>query len=74
LFEDFARGLLAIDTGFWELQQRVGAAVLKIYSPCPLAGMTPSAYWAPPEECEAFWAEYKRNVARHSEWIAGCRS
>jgi hypothetical protein len=59
-FEDFARGLLAIDTGLWVLQQRVGPALLKRYSPRALAGMTPGAYWAPPKECEEFLVEYRR--------------
>ncbi|QIG96815.1 hypothetical protein [Bradyrhizobium sp. 6(2017)] len=48
-FEDFARGLTAIDTGLWDLQRRVSQDphLIKRYPPCPLAGMTPGAYWAP---------------------------
>jgi hypothetical protein len=63
-FTNFARGLLAIDTGHWILPQRVGPSVLKRYPPCALAGMTPGAYWAPPDECEEFMAEYRRAVSQ----------
>ena len=62
-FEDFACGLMAIpDTGFWDLQGRVGedARVIKRYPPCPLAGMKPGAYWAPAEGYEEIKAEYRR--------------
>lgn len=59
-FEDFARGLLAIDTGLWDLQNRVGPDVLKRYPPRPLVGMTPGTYWAPPKEGKEFWAEHER--------------
>jgi hypothetical protein len=58
-FEDFARGLMAIDTGLWDLQHRVGPDVLKRCPPRALTGMTPGAYWAPPKECEEFTAEYQ---------------
>ena len=68
-FEDFARGLMAIDTGFWALQQRVGPAVLKRYPPRALAGMTPGTFWAPPKECEEFWAEHERR-SRHTKQAA----
>ena len=64
-FEDFARGLMAIDTGLWDLQNRVGPDVLKRYPPCALVGMTPGTYWAPPEECEEFWAEYRARADVH---------
>lgn len=47
-FEDFARGLMAINTGDWNMEKDEN---LKLrFPPRPLAGMTPSAFWAPPEE------------------------
>ena len=71
-FEDFARGLMAIDTGLWDLQNRAGPDLLKKYPPQPLVGMTPGTYWAPPKECEEFWAEYERaeRRAQHAKQAA----
>lgn len=69
-FEDFARGLMAIDTGLWDLQNRVGPDVLKRYPPRPLVGMTRGTYWAPGKECEGFWAEYRRAERKRAQQAA----
>ena len=66
-FEDFARGLMAIpDTGLWDLRGRLGQEprVIKKYSPCPLPGMTPGLYWAPPKEYEQIMAEYAARAGK----------
>jgi len=47
-FDDFARGLMAINTGLWRIEKDEN--LKRRFPPRPLAGMTPSAFWAPPEE------------------------
>jgi hypothetical protein len=47
-FEDFARGLMAINTGLWRIE--MDENLQKRFPPRPLEGMTRSAFWAPPEE------------------------
>jgi hypothetical protein len=46
-FEDFARGLIAMCTGLWQIEKDEN--LKKRFPPRPLAGMTASAIWAPPE-------------------------
>jgi hypothetical protein len=57
-FEDFARGLMAINTGLWRIE--TDKQLQKRFPPRPLAGMTPSAFWAPPKEYEEIMARYRR--------------
>jgi hypothetical protein len=57
-FNDFACGLMAIDTGLWRIEKDPQLRVR--FPPRPLAGMTPSAYWEPPEEYEQTMASYRR--------------
>lgn len=57
-FSDFARGLMAINTGMWGIEK--DEDLKRRFPPCPLAGMTPSAFWAPPEEYEELMASYRR--------------
>jgi hypothetical protein len=57
-FEDFARGLMAINTGLWRIEK--DPQLRMRFPPRPLAGMTPSAYWAPPKEYEEIMASYRR--------------
>jgi hypothetical protein len=45
-FDDFARGLMAINTGLWGIEK--DEALKKRFPPWPLAGMTDSALWDPP--------------------------
>lgn len=61
-FDDFARGLMV----FIDLRARAGQQplVAKMYSPRPLVGMTPGAYWAPPDECKKIAAEHQRAGSR----------
>jgi len=49
-FNDFARGLMAIDTGLWGIEK--DAQLRMRFPPRHLAGMTSGAYWAPPKEYE----------------------
>jgi hypothetical protein len=60
-FEDFARGLMAIDTGLWGIEN--DETLKKRFPPHRLAGMTPGAYWAPPKEYEKTIATYRRAPA-----------
>jgi hypothetical protein len=57
-FDDFARGLMAINTGLWGIEK--DAQLRMRFPPRPLEGMTPSAFWAPPEEYEELAASYRR--------------
>jgi hypothetical protein len=57
-FEDFARGLMAINTGLWRIEK--DPQLRMRFPPRPLAGMTPGAYWAPPKEYEEIMASYRR--------------
>lgn len=57
-FDDFARGLMASNTGLWGIEKDEN--LKRRFPPCPLAGMTPGAYWAPPKEYEETMASYKR--------------
>jgi hypothetical protein len=61
-FEDFARGLmaLAVEKGLWNLEK--DETLIRRFPPLPLPGMTPSAYWAPPEEYEETMASYYRHL------------
>jgi hypothetical protein len=58
IFDEFVRGLLAINTDMWGLEKDEN--LKKVFTPRPLAGMTPGCYWAPPEEYEELMASYKR--------------
>lgn len=62
-FDDFARGLMATNTGLWGIDKDDN--LKRRFPPRPLAGMTPGAYWAPPKEYEETMASYRRarNVA-----------
>ena len=57
-FDDFACGLMAINTGMWGIENDEN--LKKRFPPRPLEGMTPSAFWAPPEEYEELMASYRR--------------
>jgi hypothetical protein len=57
-FDDFARGLMAINTGLWRIEKDQN--LRKRFPPRPLVGMTPSAFWAPPEEYEELMASHRR--------------
>jgi hypothetical protein len=61
-FDDFARGLmaLAMEKGVWNLEKDEN--LKRRFPPLPLAGMTPSAFWAPPEEYEEIMASYYRRL------------
>jgi hypothetical protein len=50
-FDEFARGLMAINTGLWGIEK--DAQLRMRFPPRPLAGMTPSAFWSSPEEFAA---------------------
>jgi hypothetical protein len=54
-FNDFARGLMAINTGLWRIEK--DPQLRMRFPPRPLAGMTAGAYWAPPEEHERITSE-----------------
>jgi hypothetical protein len=58
-FDDFARGLMAINTGLWRIE--TDEKLQQRFPPRPLAGMTGSAFWAPPEE----YKELQRSEAAH---------
>jgi hypothetical protein len=47
-FDDFARGLMASDTGSWGIEK--DEYLKKRFPPRSLKGMTPGCYWAPPKE------------------------
>ena len=57
-FDDFARGLMSIDTGLWRIEKDEN--LKRRFPTCPLAGMTLGAYWAPPKEYEDTMASYRR--------------
>jgi hypothetical protein len=59
-FNDFACGLMAINLGIWGIDTE---DLKRRFPPRPLAGMTPGAYWAPPEEYEEIMATYGRHQA-----------
>jgi hypothetical protein len=61
-FDDFARGLmaLAMEKGVWNLEK--DETLIRRFPPLPLASMTPSAFWAPPEEYEETMASYYRHL------------
>jgi hypothetical protein len=61
-FENFARGLMAINTGLWRIEK--DPQLRMRFPPRPLAGMTPSAYWAPPKEYEEIMASYNNEQRR----------
>jgi hypothetical protein len=58
-FDDFARGLMAINTHMWGIEKDEN--LKRRFPPRPLGGMTPSAFWAPPEEYEELMASYRRS-------------
>jgi hypothetical protein len=58
LFDDFARGLMAINTGLWGIER--DKDLKRRFPPRPLQGMTRSAFWAPPEEHEELVATRRR--------------
>jgi hypothetical protein len=60
-FEDFARGLMAINTGLWRIEK--DPQLRMRFPPRPLVGMTPSAYWAPPKEYERITSSSRTEVA-----------
>jgi hypothetical protein len=57
-FDDFACGLMAIKTGLWGIENDEN--LKKRFPPRSLAGMTPGAYWAPPQECKEIMESYRR--------------
>jgi hypothetical protein len=57
-FDDFACGLMAINTGLWSMEK--DAQLRMRFPPCSLAGMTPGAFWSPPREYEEIMASYRR--------------
>jgi hypothetical protein len=61
-FEDFARGLMAINTGLWRIEK--DPQLRMRFPPLPLPGMTPSAYWAPPEEYKEIMSSHYRDLRR----------
>jgi hypothetical protein len=61
-FEDFCCGLMAVNTGLWRIEN--DPQLRKRFPPRPLAGMTPSAYWAPPKEYEEIMASYYKEQRR----------
>jgi hypothetical protein len=52
-FEDFARGLMAINTGMWGMEKDEN--LKKRFPPRPLAGMTDSAFWHPQKSTNKSW-------------------
>ena len=64
-FDDFARGLMAINTGLWGIEK--DEALRKRFPPRPLEGMT-SAFWAPPEEYAELMASYRRAELREARF------
>jgi hypothetical protein len=61
-FYDFACGLMATDTGAWRMEE--DEELKKRFAPRPLPGMTPGAFWAPPNEFAKIMACYNRSSAR----------
>jgi hypothetical protein len=59
-FNDFACGLMAINLGIWGIETE---DLKRRFPPRPLTGMTPGAYWAPPEEYERIMSSYRTEVA-----------
>jgi hypothetical protein len=47
-FEDFARGLMACNSGFWGVEKN--AEMRKRFPPRPLHGMNCGLYWEPPRK------------------------
>jgi len=70
-FEDFARGLMAINTGSWGIEN--DEDLKRRFPPRPLEGMTPSAFWAPPEEYAELMASSRRARPAAYHAIAGNR-
>jgi hypothetical protein len=66
-FDDFARGLmaLAVEKGLWNLEK--DESLIRRFPPRLLPGMTPSAYWDPPEEYEETMASYYRHLRSEGE-------
>ena len=60
-FSVFASGLMhmAVTGGLWGLEN--DTQLIGRFPPRPLEGMTPGAYWAPPEE-------YKATIASYGPW------
>jgi hypothetical protein len=56
-FDDFARGLMAIETG-WGIEK--DEDLKKRFPPHPLTGMLPFVIWAPPKEYAEYMASYRR--------------
>ena len=61
-FNDFARGLMATNTGMWGIEK--DKAMRNRFPPRPLTGMTPGAYWAPPKEYAETMASHDRATKR----------
>jgi hypothetical protein len=53
---------MAINTGLWRIES--DPQLRMRFPPRPLAGMTPSAYWAPPKEYEEIMASYYKEQRR----------
>jgi hypothetical protein len=60
-FHDFACALMAINVGVWGIETE---ELKRRFPPRPLAGMTPGAYWAPPEEYERIMSSYYGELRR----------
>ena len=58
-FEDYACGLMTINTGLWGIEK--DPALRRRFPPRPLEGMTPSAHWEPPKQYEKTMA----SIGRH---------
>jgi len=60
-FEEFAGGLmaLAVERGLWDLER--DQSLMRRFPPCPLEGMTRSAYWDPREVGEPRRQTHRRH-------------
>jgi hypothetical protein len=63
-FEDFARGLMASDSGMWRLEE--DAELQKRFPARRLEGMGSDLHWRPPGEHAQFMANRKRSLARRA--------
>ena len=63
-FDDFARGLMATDTGSWGIEKDV--MLQERFPPQPLEGMGPDKRWRPPGEHLQFMARLNRSLARRA--------
>jgi hypothetical protein len=64
-FDDFACGLMAIETG-WGIEK--DQDLKKRFPPRPLKGMLPFVIWAPPKEYAELVASYRRAQLREARF------